>query len=110
MVNISKLDNSVQYEDAITSRWCRDSWPIPGRHKCNSSEQCIENARGLCDDDPNCFGVMWFSGNLFQKLSIASAAKLKTLVSSQLKIHFTDKYYLCMNLRLNIHNYPRTRP
>ena len=77
MVNISTLDTSVQYEDAITSRWCKDSKTIEGRKKCNSDEQCLENARGLCDDDPKCFGVMWFSGNPFQELKLCESRMLE---------------------------------
>ena len=71
------MNISVQYEDAITTRWCRDSRPIEGRKNCNSNEQCLANARGLCDDDSNCFGVMWFSKNLSQKLRLCESRILE---------------------------------
>jgi len=70
-------DISVQYDDAITTKWCRDSRPIEGRNKCDSDEQCLENARGLCDDDSNCVGVMWFSGNPIQKLRLCESRILE---------------------------------
>jgi len=70
-------DISVKYDDAITTKWCRDSRPIEGRNKCDSDEQCLANARGLCDDDPTCSGVMWFSKNPFQKLRLCQSKILE---------------------------------
>ena len=33
-------------------------------------KQCLDNARGQCDNDPDCYGVVWYSKNNRQKMKL----------------------------------------
>ena len=33
-------------------------------------KQCLDNARGQCDKDPDCYGVSWYPNNIGQKLKL----------------------------------------
>ena len=35
-----------------------------------TDDGCLDNARNLCDNDPACFGVSWYPGNIQQRLKI----------------------------------------
>ena len=35
-----------------------------------NDEQCLENARGECDKDPDCHGVSWYPNDIGQKLKL----------------------------------------
>ena len=64
------------YDDPLTTKWCKDSKDIDGRNRCESDQQCLENARGQCDNSPYCFGVMWNRRVITQKLRICLSREL----------------------------------
>ena len=33
-------------------------------------KQCLDNARGQCDKDPDCYGVSWYPNNVGQKTKL----------------------------------------
>ena len=51
--NIYPPFHIVKYDDAVTAMWCKDSKRIQGRNGCMSDRQCLENARGQCDKNPD---------------------------------------------------------
>jgi len=67
---------TVKYDDAVKEMWCKDSKPIWGRNGCMSDEECLGNARGLCDKNPNCFGVSWFPHTKDQKLKVCTSREM----------------------------------
>ena len=40
---------------------CSESVDIGGRDDCASDYRCMQKARKLCDETPNCFGIAWFA-------------------------------------------------
>ena len=66
------------YDDPLTKEWCRDNMDIEGRNNCNGATTCLENTRGQCDNDPNCFGIMWLSNRQAQKMKICLSRELET--------------------------------
>ena len=56
--------------------WCKDSKPIEGRNGCMSDKDCLENARGQCDKNPDCFGVSWFKHTKHQKLKLCTSEEM----------------------------------
>ena len=33
-------------------------------------KQCLDNARGQCDKDPDCYGVSWYQNDIGQKIKL----------------------------------------
>ena len=66
------------YDDPLTTQWCKDNKDIEGRNNCSDDTKCLENARGQCDNNPDCFGVMWYSKWLAQKMKICLSRELET--------------------------------
>ena len=33
-------------------------------------KQCLNNARGKCDNDPDCYGVSWYPNDVGQKIKL----------------------------------------
>ena len=66
----------MKYDDAVTEMWCKDSKPIEGRNGCMSDKDCLENARGQCDKNPDCFGVSWFKHIKHQKLKLCTSKEM----------------------------------
>ena len=66
----------MKYDDAVTEMWCNDSKPIEGRNGCMSDKDCLENARGQCDKNPDCFGVSWFKHTKHQKLKLCTSEEM----------------------------------
>ena len=60
----------VEYDEPITTMWCKIHKSIKGRNGCMNDVQCLENARGQCDKDPGCYGVSWYPNNIGQKLKL----------------------------------------
>ena len=66
----------VKYDDAVTEMWCKHSKPIEGRNGCMGDKQCLENARGQCDKNPDCFGVSCFKHRKQQKLKLCTSREI----------------------------------
>ena len=66
----------MKYDDAVTEMWCNDSKPIEGRNGCMSDKDCLENARGQCDKNPDCFGVSWFKHIKHQNLKLCTSKEM----------------------------------
>ena len=60
----------------LTLQWCKDNKDIDGREGCMSDAECLQNARGQCDTDSNCFGVSWLSANQGQRLKICRSKEM----------------------------------
>ena len=50
--------------------WCKDNKDVEGRNGCINDKQCLDNARGQCDNDPDCYGVSYYPKNVEQKLKL----------------------------------------
>ena len=61
------------YDAATEVEWCVDNKDIDGRNGCASDEECLNNGRGICDADPNCFGITWYKRNTYQSLKICKS-------------------------------------
>ena len=42
-----------------------------------SHKQCLDNARGLCDNDPGCYGVSWYTTKLDQKIKLCLSREME---------------------------------
>ena len=60
----------MKYEEAVATIWCKDNKDVVGRNGCMSDDQCLDNARALCDVDPNCYGVSWYQNWIEPKLKL----------------------------------------
>ena len=58
------------YGDAVTTMWCTNNKDIEGRNFCYDDKACLENGRDQCDKDPSCFGVAWYSQDIFVDLKL----------------------------------------
>ena len=66
----------VEYGVASDVEWCVDSIPINGRDGCVSDEKCLNNVRTMCDANPNCFGIAWYTKLVSQKLKQCTSTKM----------------------------------
>ena len=51
----------VEYGAANAVEWCVDNEILDGRNSCASDEECLQNGKVLCDSDPTCFGIAWYT-------------------------------------------------
>ena len=68
---------TVKYEEAVATIWCKDNKDVEGRNGCMSDDQCLGNARALCDVDPNCYGVSWYQNWIEPKLKLCLSRKME---------------------------------
>ena len=61
---------AVGYGAASAVEWCVDNKDVEGRNGCESDEDCLQNGRDICDTDPNCFGIVWYTKRANQRLKI----------------------------------------
>ena len=45
-------------------------WQWVGREGCKSDEECLLNGRSVCDDDPHCLGIAWYTNRVDEPLKI----------------------------------------
>ena len=60
----------VQYGEPLITKWCKDNKDVEGRNGCMNHQQCLDNARGQCDNDPDCYGIVWYPMNIEQNLKL----------------------------------------
>ena len=60
----------VRYTESsvLLGTWCKLNKDIEGRNGCMSDKQCLDNARGQCDKNPDCYGVSWYPKIMDQEL------------------------------------------
>ena len=52
-------------------------------------KQCLDNARGQCDNDPDCYGIVWYPMNIEQNLKLCLSRDMEpksgwiTMIKSQ---------------------------
>ena len=69
----------MKYEYTEPSEYammCKHSKPIEGRNDCMTDKECLDNARGQCDNDPGCFGVSWYPLHEYQKLRLCLSREM----------------------------------
>ena len=49
----------MKYDEALTTSWCSNNKDVDGRNGCTTDDECLNNARGQCDNDDGCFGISW---------------------------------------------------
>ena len=42
-----------------------------------TDEDCLENTRKECDDNPNCFGISWYERYVGQKLRLCLSEEIE---------------------------------
>ena len=60
----------VEYDESLTTKWCKLNKDVEGRNGCMDDKQCLDNARGQCDKDPDCYGVSWYPNKIGQKIKL----------------------------------------
>jgi len=60
----------VEYEEPLTTMWCKLNKDVEGRNGCMDDKQCLDNARGQCDKDPHCYGVSWYQNLVGQRIKL----------------------------------------
>jgi len=61
----------VEYDKSISTKWCKSNKGVDGiRNGCMDDKQCLDNARGQCDNDPDCYGVSWYQNDIGQKIKL----------------------------------------
>ena len=69
--------HDVKYEAPNTAMWCPKNKDINGRNGCMSDYDCLENARGECDKNPDCYGVSWYQNDNNQPLKLCLSGDLE---------------------------------
>ena len=89
---------NVEYGAANAVEWCVDNEDLDGRNSCASDEECLHNGRVLCDPDPNCFGIAWYTIIADQSLK---KCKSKTMGPERGGWHTMMKQgiYLCLDIK-----------
>ena len=67
----------MKYGEAQTTKWCKFNKEVVGRNGCTNDEQCLDNARSQCDNDPKCFGVSWFPNKKTQDLKLCLSKEME---------------------------------
>ena len=69
---------SVRWDpDTNLNSLCKKNKDVEGRYGCMSDDECLDNARGKCDRDPNCFGISWYPKKRNQPLKICLSNELE---------------------------------
>lgn len=71
-------DSLVKYDTALTRSQCKSYKSVSGRNGCMTDNDCLDNARNLCDNDPACFGVSWYQRNNRQELKLCLSAETRS--------------------------------
>ena len=69
----------VRYTEssALLGIWCKDGKDGEGRNRCKNDKQCLDNARGQCDENPDCYGVSWYKPKIDQELKLCSSRDME---------------------------------
>ena len=63
----------MDYESIHSGMLCSENMDVEGRADCKSDYICMQKARKICDETPNCFGIAWFENHLHQPLKICKS-------------------------------------
>ena len=57
---------------------CEDNEEVDVRDGCNLKQDCLFNARNICDKNSTCFGIAWLKDDLEQKMVVCLSGKMIT--------------------------------
>jgi len=55
---------------------CEDNEEVDVRDGCNLKQDCLFNARNICDKNSTCFGIAWLKDDLEQKIVVCLSRKM----------------------------------
>ena len=55
---------------------CEDNEEVDVRDGCNLKQDCLFNARNICDKNSTCFGISWLKDDLEQKMVVCLSGKM----------------------------------
>ena len=88
------------YADADATKWCKANRDVD-RKGCTSDATCLEEGRKQCDQDPQCFGVSWYSKNTRQALKLCTEPDMAPKTDGWRTMMKTDGWRLPVPLHLN---------
>ena len=68
-------------------------------------KQCLDNARGQCDKDPDCYGVSWYSNNISQKLKLCLSRDMEPKSDGWRTMMKSEGNHVSISLTLNTSNF-----
>ena len=71
------------YEPAPKGITCRNISGIIERKSCSSAEECLENVRLGCDNNPMCFGVEWNEKNRSDEIRICRGTQMQKAMEDE---------------------------
>ena len=85
----------VVYGKASQVEWCADIETVNVRNDCASDDECLKNGRTICDTDPNCYGIAWYTNRLAQPLKICRSTKMVAKTDGWRTMMKQGDYILC---------------
>ena len=65
------------------------------RKACASDEDCLNNGKTICDTDPNCYGIAWYTNQLAQPLKICRSTRMVAKTDGWRTMMKQGSYILC---------------
>ena len=75
---------------------CEDHEDVGIRNACASDEDCLNNGRTICDTDPNCYGIAWYTNRLDQPLKICRSKRMVANTEGWRTMMKQGSYILCL--------------
>ena len=67
---------NVEYGSASADEWCVEGEATDVRNGCKSDVECLKNGRTVCDTDPDCFGIAWYTKLDTQRMRICRSKSM----------------------------------
>ena len=81
--------------------WCKHNKDVKGRNACMSDNECLDNARSQCDNDPDCFGVSWYPHYKKQELKLCLSGEMARKRDGWRTMMKTTKIIECTRIKIS---------